>query len=313
MLVTTGGYIGDTPPVPRACRRESARATGAIVWVFNSLCSDRHELIVPSSCSASDSAIWARSGAVVDPETGNILVATGNGPWNGSTNWGDSVLELSPDGSRLLQNWTPTDQKRLEDADVDLGSTAPALLGNGLALQSGKDGKLRLLDLRRLNGRTRTAGPITGGELQTLPAPGGGGVFTAPAVWRSADTTWVFVATFERHRRVQARRARHIVRIWENDTGGTSPVVAGGLLFVYARRAADLPPGLAATDRDARQRAPVTGTARSWPTAGSRFPRATRTSIAPTACSTSGLSRVREIVPRRYAPDVKIEIYYCPV
>ena len=115
------------------------------------------------------------------------------------------------------------------------------MLGNGLALQSGKDGKLRLLDLRRLNGRTRTAGPITGGELQTLPAPGGGGVFTAPAVWRSAGTTWVFVATFERHRRVQAR-GRRIVRVWENDTGGTSPVVAGGLLFVYdPRRAAHLP------------------------------------------------------------------------
>lgn len=231
VLVTTGGYIGDTPPYQGHVVAVRAR-TGAIAWVFNSLCSDRHELIVPSSCSASDSAIWARSGAVVDPETANILVATGNGPWNGSTNWGDSVLELSPDGSRLLQNWTPTDQKRLEDSDADLGSTAPALLGNGLALQSGKDGKLRLLDLRRLNGRTRTAGPITGGELQTLPAPGGGAVFTAPAVWRSAHTTWVFVATFEGTAAYKLVR-RHIVRIWENDTGGTSPVVAGGLLFVY--------------------------------------------------------------------------------
>lgn len=231
VLVTTGGYIGDTPPYQGHVVSIRAR-TGAIVSVFNSLCSNRHELIIPSSCSASDSAIWARAGAVVDPETGNLLVATGNGPWNGTTNWGDSVLELSPDASRLLQNWTPVDQKQLEDSDGDLGSTAPALLGNGLALQSGKDAKLRLLDLRRLNGRTRTAGAFTGGELQTLPAPGGGGVFTTPAVWRSAGATWVFVATFNGTGAYKLL-GRRIVRFWENEHAGTSPVVAGGLVFVY--------------------------------------------------------------------------------
>src|SRR5262249_14601865 len=142
VLVTTGGYIGDAPPYQGHVVAIRA-STGRIVSVFNSLCSDQHRLIVPSTCNASDSAIWARSGAVVDPQTGNLLVATGNGPWDGRSNWGDSVLELSPDASRLLQSWTPTNQKELESGDVDVGSTAPALLGNGLAVQSGKDGKLR--------------------------------------------------------------------------------------------------------------------------------------------------------------------------
>ena len=231
VLVTTGGYIGDTPPYQGHVVAIRAR-TGAIVSVFNSLCSNRHELIAPSSCSASDSAIWARAGAVVDPETGNLLVATGNGPWNGTTNWGDSVLELSPDASRLLQNWTPVDQEQLEDTDRDLGSTAPALLGNGLALQGGKDAKLRLLDLRRLNGRTHKAGALTGGELQTLPAPRSGGVFTTPAVWRSAGMTWVFIATFNGTGAYKLV-GRRLVRVWENEHAGTSPVVVGGLVFVY--------------------------------------------------------------------------------
>jgi outer membrane protein assembly factor BamB len=231
VIVTTGGYIGDAPPYQGHV--VSIRATtGRVVGVFNTLCSDRRTIIVPSSCGASDSAIWARAGAVVDPDTGNLLVATGNGPWNGSINWGDSVLELSPDASRLLQNWTPTDQKQLESGDVDLGSTAPALLGNGLAVQSGKDGKLRLLDVRRLNGRSGRAGRTTGGELQTLPAPAGGGVFTAPAVWRHGGTAWVFVTTFggTAAYRLAGRRLTHA---WENGHGGTSPVLAGGLLFVY--------------------------------------------------------------------------------
>ena len=231
VLVTTGGYFGDAPPYQGHVVAIRA-TTGAIVSIFNSLCSDRRTVLVPSSCSASDSAIWARSGAVVDPETGNLLVATGNGPWNGSTNWGDSVLELSPDASRLLQNWTPTNQRELEASDADLGSTAPALLGGGLALQSGKDGKLRLLDIHRLNAKTTTPGTITGGELQTLPAPGGGGVFTAPAVWRSGGTTWAFVTTFDATGAYKLV-GRRLVNVWQNKTGGTSPVVAGGLLFVY--------------------------------------------------------------------------------
>jgi hypothetical protein len=230
VLVTTGGYIGDAPPYQGhvvAIRAD----TGAIVSVFNSLCSDRRGLIVPRTCASSDSAIWGRAGAVVEPGSGNLLVATGNAPWNGRTDWGDSVLELAPDASRLLQAWTPTDQKQLELSDADLGSTSPALLGNGLALQSGKDGKLRLLDLRRLNGRTHAPGPVLGGEVQTLPAPGGG-VFTAPAVWRSGGTTWVFVATYggTGAYRLQGRR---LVRVWQNGASGTSPVVAGGLVFVY--------------------------------------------------------------------------------
>jgi hypothetical protein len=231
VLATTGGYIGDAPPYQGHV--VSIRATtGQIVAVFNSLCSDRHAIIVPSSCSASDSAIWGRAGAVVEPGTGNILVATGNGPWNGRTNWGDSVLELSPDASRLLQNWTPANQKALEDGDVDLGSTAPAILGDGLVVIGGKEGELDLLDVRQLNGRTGEAGTITGGELQVLSTPGNGGVFTAPAVWRSAGTTYVCVTTFS-GTAVYRVAERRLAKVWENDNGGTSPVVAGDLLFVY--------------------------------------------------------------------------------
>jgi len=51
------------------------------------------------------------------------------------------VLELSPSASRLLHNWTPRDQARLNATDTDLGSTAPALVsvtGYRLAVQGGK-------------------------------------------------------------------------------------------------------------------------------------------------------------------------------
>ncbi|TMK69208.1 MAG: hypothetical protein E6G50_13190 [Actinobacteria bacterium] len=155
VIATTGGYVGDAPPYQGHVVMLRA-STGKIVRVWNSLCSNRHALIDPASCRSSDSAIWARAGAVVEP-SGRLLVATGNAPWNGRTDWGDSALELSADAARLLQNWTPRNQAALNSSDADLGSTAPALLGGGLALQGGKDGKLRLLSLRRMNGTARAA------------------------------------------------------------------------------------------------------------------------------------------------------------
>ncbi len=230
LLMATGGYVGDAPPYQGHVVAIDA-ASGRIVNVWNSLCSDRRGLIQPSSCAESDSAIWARAGVVVEPGTGNLLVATGNATWDGKTYWGDSVLELSPNAGRLLQNWTPTNHDDLNLGDVDLGSTAPALLGDGLAVQSGKDGKLRLLDLTKLNGKGG-AGPITGGELQTLKTPSGSGLFSAPAVWRSDGTTWLFVSDFSATADYVLKN-RRLAQVWKVSNAGTSPVVAGGLLYAY--------------------------------------------------------------------------------
>ena len=223
VLATTGGYIGDAPPYQGHVVTMSER-NGRILHVWNSLCANRHAVILPSTCSSSDSAIWSRNGAAVDPADGTIVVATGNGPWNGSTDWGDSTLVLSPDASRLLRHWTPTNQKELETTDADLGSTSPGFLANGYGVQAGKDGKLRLLQLHRLPGPNTQ----TGGELQTVPAPGGVAVLTVPAIWKG---TWVFVSDSAGTAAWLLRGGR-LHASWSNGNGGTSPVVAGNLLYV---------------------------------------------------------------------------------
>ncbi len=230
VLVGTGGYIGDAPPYQGHVVAIDANS-GRVVHVWNSLCSDQHRLIEPSTCPESDSAIWARAGVVVEPGSGKLLVATGNAAFDGKRYWGDSVLELSPDAGTLLQNWTPKDQGALNSGDVDLGSTAPALLGSGLAVQSGKDGKMRLLDLTKLNGKGG-AGPVTGGELQTISTPSGSGLFSAPAVWRTGGKTWLFVSDFSATA-AYVLQGRRLVEAWHSSHAGTSPVVAGGLLYVY--------------------------------------------------------------------------------
>jgi outer membrane protein assembly factor BamB len=239
VLATMGGYAGDAPPYQGKVVSLDRRS-GRIDHVFNSLCSNRRRVINPSTCSSQQSAIWGRAGAVVDPKTHRVYAATGNGPFNGRTDWGDSVVELAPGAKRLLRHFTPTDQQQLNDSDADLGSTSPALLpapkggpGARYLLQGGKDAKLKLLSLRTsLHGVTGKAGRRLGGQVQTLPTPGGDQMFTAPAVLHRSGTTRVFVATGSGTAAYKLAHGR-LKRVWGKSTAGTSPVVAGGLLWVY--------------------------------------------------------------------------------
>lgn len=234
LLVVTGGYYGDAPSYQGHVVTIDL-ASGRITHVWNALCSGiRHLIRRPDSCAGSDAAIWGRPGSVVEPD-GEILVATGNGPFDGRSGWGDSVLELSP-GLTLLHNWTPGNQQQLNQGDMDLGSTEPALLpasgGESLAVQGGKDGALRLLDLDRLDGTRGPAGPRTGGELQSIAAPGPTDVFSQPAVWRHGSSTYVFVSDAD-GTACYVLAARRLRQVWEDGAAGTSPVLAGGLLYVY--------------------------------------------------------------------------------
>ncbi|MFZ0089453.1 MAG: PQQ-binding-like beta-propeller repeat protein, partial [Solirubrobacteraceae bacterium] len=242
VVAVTGGYIGDIPPYDGHVVTID-RANGHVVQVWNSECSGRHQLILARSCSVTntrgDNAMWGRAGAVIEPGSRRILTATGNGPFDGYSSWGDSVLELTPDASRLLHNWTPPNQAQLSAGDVDLGSASPAILptyhGYRLAVQGGKDAKLHLLDLARLDGTTNGPGPRLGGELDETSAPGGGQVLTAPTVWRHAGNVYAFVATDSGTAAYELVDPSHprLHMAWQSATGGTSPVLAGGLLYIY--------------------------------------------------------------------------------
>ncbi|HEX2706470.1 MAG TPA: PQQ-binding-like beta-propeller repeat protein [Solirubrobacterales bacterium] len=231
VIATTSGYIGDAPTYQGHVALIS-RASGRVTAVFNTLCADRRAVIVPTSCSQSDSAILSRGGAVVEPGGERLLVDTGNGDWNGRTDFGDSVLELTVPGLKLRQAFTPTNQQELNESDTDLGSSAPALLGHGRVMVAGKDGVIRVLDLNHLDGHARYAHHRLGGEVQTLTTPNGGELFTAPAVWHHGSKTTVFVADNEGTAAFALRRGR-LHPLWSNSTPGTSPIVAGGLLYVY--------------------------------------------------------------------------------
>jgi outer membrane protein assembly factor BamB len=226
VIATTGGYIGDAPNYQGHVSILDA-STGQLLHTWNSLCSDRTGLIDPNSCAQSGSAIWGRAGAVVDA-SGNILVATGNGRWDGATNWSDAVIKLNALATQVLANYTPTNTATLESNDADLGSVSPAILDVTHVVQAGKDGFLRVLDLATLGGTVAHKG----GEVQSVPTPSSNATFTAPSVYRQGNTTYLFAANGGGTAAWTYSGGR-LTAAWSNGNAGTSPVVAGGLLFVY--------------------------------------------------------------------------------
>jgi outer membrane protein assembly factor BamB len=242
VLVVTGSYF-DNPPYDGHVALID-RKTGAVTAVWNAMCSNIRRLIASEMCPDAtdqtdyqgDDSIWGRSGGVVEP-SGRILVATANGRFNGSTDWGDSVLELSPTLS-LVHNWTPSDQQELQKNDWDLGSTSPGLLPEvhhlHLALQGGKGSSLALLNLDRLDGTDGPAGPRLGGELQDISTPGHSGIFGQPALWQHQGHDYVFVSAQDSAAYELVARPRPRLRLlWQTSVDAFTSVLAGGLVYVY--------------------------------------------------------------------------------
>ncbi len=228
VVAVTGGYVGDRPPYQGHVVTLDAQS-GRLLHVWYSLCNDRTALYMPNTCPQSDSAIWGRAGAVIDAGTGNIFVATGNGDYDGKTNWGDAVIELNPDATQIIGNYTPANNAELNRRDLDVGSAAPAMLGGDLLAQGGKDGVFWLISIKAMTG----SASHMGGELQTIPTPSAARQFpTAPAVWHHGTETWMFAADFGATAAWTIKDGK-LSPMWKNSNGGTSPVVAGGLLYVY--------------------------------------------------------------------------------
>ncbi len=196
VIAATSGYFGDAPPYQGHVVADRSRERPARERLQHALRQPPRtagpEHAAPRATRRSSRAA-ARSSS---PAAGRILIDTGNGPWNGTTDFGDSVLELTFPGLDLRQSFTPTNQEQLNTSDTDLGSSAPALLGEDRVVLAGKDGIMRVLALSRLDGHPPSGARLhpLGGEVQRLPIPGGGELFTAPAVWRHAGRTTVFVA-----------------------------------------------------------------------------------------------------------------------
>jgi putative pyrroloquinoline-quinone binding quinoprotein len=249
LYVANGGYPGDAGDYQGHVT--AIKLADGSQKVFNTVCSNQSVHFVQSpgtpDCPSVQSAIWARAGVVYDPDTGKIYMATGNGDYVPSSHyWGDTAFALYPDGSGAagnpLDTYTPVNYAALQSGDTDLGSTAPAILtpttGSNLphlAVQGGKDAKLRLINLDDLSGHGATG--FTGGEIVSITVPMGGVILTMPAVWMNPadNSTWFFIANgggIAGLKLAVGGGTPGLNSSWsQNTNGGTSPIIANGILF----------------------------------------------------------------------------------
>jgi hypothetical protein len=148
--------------------------------------------------------IWMSGGAPAADTNNNLFLITGNGSFDGVTNFGDSLLKLSTSSGLSLLDWfTPSDQAQLNDNDLDFGSggavvlvdmplaPVPHLLLGGGKQGSGQRGEIFLLNRDALGNMTSTDGQVL--QKFAPPTPPAGSpsgcsaneIFSTPAFWNN--------------------------------------------------------------------------------------------------------------------------------
>jgi hypothetical protein len=127
--------------------------------------------------------IWQGGRAPTIDAAGNAYFATGNGRWDGTRNFGDSLLKfrVGPTALSLVDYFTPSNQAALDLDDDDLSGSGFTLLpGTNLLLGGGKEGVLYLLTSTSLGHLAPNDAQI----VQKIRA--GGHVMGGPVFWNSS-------------------------------------------------------------------------------------------------------------------------------
>ncbi len=143
-----------------------------------------------TSPNGREGGIWMSGGAPAIDASHNLYVISGNGDWDGVTEFGDSVVKLN--GSALtLNNWfTPAGQASLDSNDLDFGSGGAVVLVDvptapnpHMLIAGGKgssfNGELYVLNRDNL-------GQMTANDTQIIQKiVVGAGLFSTEAYWQN--------------------------------------------------------------------------------------------------------------------------------
>ena len=172
-------------------------------WIlaYNASTLQQTSVFCPTANGAA-SGIWM-SGAGLAADTinsGRLFVATGNGafnasaPYSNSMSYGDDIirLETSSGAMRVSDQFTAFNQQSLSNADLDLGSGGVLLLPDQssgghthLMVQAGKEGRIYLVDRDNLGGFNSNGDNIVQEVTGQL-----GGVWGSPAYWNGHLYFW---------------------------------------------------------------------------------------------------------------------------
>jgi polyvinyl alcohol dehydrogenase (cytochrome) len=153
-------------------------------------------------------------------------VASGNGSNTSGTNpdYSDSVIELSP-SMAVLQSFTPSTWQNDNANDLDLGSSTPVVMGDGLTLQIGKSQTAYVLDTSHLGGvggQVAERSPVCGSDND------GGSAFTSTA---KSSVVYVPCLSGVEAVKITKKATRTSIRVlWHTRTGASGPPILVGSL-----------------------------------------------------------------------------------
>jgi hypothetical protein len=168
-------------------------------------------------------AIWMGGAAPVVDAQGHVWVSSGNGsgsnpaPGNPSDS-SDAVLELSPTMA-LVDDFVPSSWQKDNNNDLDLGSSAPALLANGAVFQAGKSQTAFLMNAAHLGGVGGQSAIVQPGSFCGANVEGGNAI----------DGDVVYTPCQAGIEAVSVSSAASATPLWKTPTGSAGPaIVAGG-------------------------------------------------------------------------------------
>jgi hypothetical protein len=151
------------------------------------------------------SGVWGAGGAITADTGGNIFAISGDGYFDGVTNWGDSLVKLvltlnSKTGTYTLvpaDYFTPTDQACRYSTGLDLGSAGPVILPSqagsatpDLIVATGKSSSVCDTTLNFYIVNRDNMGHV-GGQVSLSNALQGGSE-NSPAYWAGAGTQYFY-------------------------------------------------------------------------------------------------------------------------
>lgn len=141
--------------------------------------------------------IWMSGAGPAFDSAGNLYVTTGNGTFDGKTEFGESIIKLQAKSLRVLDYFTPSNFNTLNDFDLDFGTQGPTMLpGTNLMAVGGKEGKMYVVDATKMGKQVPGDIQITQ-EVQaadpTIRPTLSHHMHNAIPVWKSAKGTNVYV------------------------------------------------------------------------------------------------------------------------
>ncbi len=147
-----------------------------------------------TSPNGDENGVWMSGSGPASDANGNIYFATGNGPWDTTGDYGDSIVKLGPPVNNsfpVVDYFTPYNQGSLDSGDMDVASGGLVLLptlpsGQQLIAQQGKQGNIYLLNANNLGKYCVNLTPAcTNSDPQIVQEIMGAspGIWGSPAYW----------------------------------------------------------------------------------------------------------------------------------